>query len=40
MLQYEFTCILGVKVAQSSGKIMSIKALLRTQTNMFLQNIL
>ena len=32
--------ILGVKVAESKGKITKTEAYLRTQTNYFLQNIL
>ena len=36
----EFSCIVGVKVAQSYCKITEIEAYLRTQTNYFLQNIL
>ena len=34
----ELSCIVGVKVAQSKGKITKIEAFLRIQTYNFLQN--
>ena len=35
MLHCEFLCIVGVKVAQSQGKITKIVAYFRIQTNIF-----
>ena len=34
-LQHKFSCFVGVKVAQSKGKITKIEAYLKTQTNVF-----
>ena len=34
-IQCEFSSSVGVKVAQSKGKITTIEAYLRTQTNIF-----
>ena len=39
-IKCEFTCVVGVKVAQSKGKITKIEACLRKKTNNFLQIIL
>ena len=39
-IKCEFSCVVGVKVAQGKGKITKIEACLRAKTKKKLQNIL